>query len=391
MATSTKIRIPRSLFLDAVRKSGLLPPDDIVAFFTQENVDDATINDPIKLATLFVRKKLLTKFQAMQLLKGKTQGFLLGNYRVLEGIRQDRVGMVFLAEHRRNKNRVSLKVLPSDRASDEMILREFTKEVRLAARIEHTYVARVLDMDVVNGINFVVSEYVPGPTLDKVIAAKGPLAPNAAAQFVAQVAVGLRLAHGRNLLHRDIKPANIALTGPKSIKLIDLGLTHMLESPWQRVTKRISTKEFAEEIDHVAPEQAWGQDLDVRGDIYSLGSTMYSLLTGQSPFPGTAAEKMTARQLSDVPKPSLIQKNIPRELDAVVQKMGARDPIARYQSAEEVLVALHAWLPFQEWLALGVNLNAAPVVAERTGEKKQLEKAKTAGFLSRVFRVFRRN
>ena len=113
--------------------------------------------------------------------------------------------------------------------------------------------------------------HVPGPTLDKVVFEKGPLAPHIAAQLVAQAAVGLMHAHTCGLIHRDMKPGNLALLPERRIKLLDLGLTHMLESPWARVTKRISTKEYAEEIAHIAPEQAWGCEQDARSDVYSLG------------------------------------------------------------------------------------------------------------------------
>ncbi len=355
MGTKTRLRLPRSPFLDAIRRSRLIQPDDLIAFVGQHGVDEATLADPIKLATLLVRQKLLTKYQAMMLLNGKTQGFLLRHYKILSGIRQDRVGMVFLAEDTRSKREVAVKVLPTDRVSDNTVLRAFVQEVRAAAKVEHANVARVLDLDVFNGTHFVVSEYVPGPTLDKVLAEKGPLPVHAAAQYVAQAAVGLRYAHEQGLFHRDVKPGNIALVPGGRVKLLDLGLTHMLENPWARVTKRINTKEYAEEIDHIAPEQAWGCEPDARSDIYSLGSTFYTLLTGQSPFPGTAQEKMAQRQVRGVPRPSEVRPELSREMDAIVLKMAAKDPHQRYKSAAEVVAALHPWLPVAQWLALGIT------------------------------------
>lgn len=383
MATKTRMRLPRSTFLDAVRQSGLLTPDDMVAVLQGPDADEKTLKDPIRLAALFVRRKLLTKFQAMQLLNGKTQGFLLGKYRILDGIRQDRVGLVFLAEERGGaRKKVAIKVLPSDRVSDPTIFRAFLKEVQAAAQVNHPNVARVHDLDVVNEIHFVVSEYVPGPTLDKVIAEKGPLAPNVAAQYVAQAAVVLKHAHDRGLFHRDLKPANLALT-EGGVKLLDLGLTHLLENPWAKVTKRINTREYAEEIDHVAPEQAWGNEPDARSDIYSLGSTFYYLLTGKSPFPGTAGEKMSERQLRGVPKPSLVRPDIPRELDAVIERMAAKDPHLRYQTAVQVATALHPWLPMAQWLALGIGAGEAapPLPAEQASAGP----AKPRSWLARLF------
>jgi serine/threonine-protein kinase len=355
MGTKTHLRLPRTPFLDAVRRSGLLAPDDLVAVLTTEAVDEATLADPIRFASLLIRKKLLTKFQAMQLLNGKTQGFRLSHYKILDGVRQDRVGMVFLAEDTRTRRPVWVKVLPTDRVSDNMIREAFAQEVRAAARVSHAHVARVLDMGVHNSTHYVVTEPAPGPTLDRVVAVKGPLSAHAAARPVAQVAVALRHAHRQGLFHRDVKPGNIAVGVDGRAKLLDLGLTHMLESPWAKVTRRISTKEYAEEIDHIAPEQAWGCEPDARSDVYSLGSTFYTLLTGASPFPGSAAEKMQQRQLHGVPAPSKARPGLPRELDAVVLKMAAKDPHERYQSAAEVVVALQPWLPVAEWAALGLG------------------------------------
>ena len=369
MATHTRLPQLNSPFLTAVRKSGLLTPDDLIAVITGSGIDPAT-TEPLQVAALLVRKKLLTKFQAMQLLNGRTQGFVLGKYKILDGIRQDRVGMVFKAEDTQAKQFVSVKVLPTDRANDPTILKEFMKEVKSASKVRHPSLSRILDFDYWQGTHFVVSEHVAGPTLDKVVAERGPLTPHAAAQLVAQTAVALMHVHGRGLIHRDVKPGNLVLMPDRRIKLVDLGLTHMLESPWARVTKRINTKEYAEEIAHIPPEQAWGCEMDARSDVYSLGSTFYYLLTGKVPFPGLAPEMMAERQIRGVPSPARLKPTIPPELDVLVQRMGAKDPHVRLQSARDVVVSLHSWLPVAEWQALGLSAEAAA--------KEQLEIARTA-------------
>ncbi len=375
MATSTRLPQLNSPFLIAVRKSGLLTPDDLIAVIAGSGINPAA--DPLQVAALLVRKKLLTKFQAMQLLHGRTQGFVLDQYKILDGIRQDRVGMVFLAENA-EKERVAVKVLPTDRVSDPTILKAFLHEVRAARKANHPNIARILDIGYHQGTHFVVSEHVVGPTFDKIVTEKGPLAPHAAAQLVAQAAVGLYGAHQLGLVHRDIKPGNLSVLPDRRVKLIDLGLTHMLENPWTRVTKRISTKEYAEEIAHIAPEQAWGCEIDARSDVYSLGSTFYFLLTGQVPFPGLAPEMMAERQIRGVPPPSSVRPGVPKEIDAIVCKMGAKDPHERYPTAKEVVIAMHAWLPLEQWQALGIKVEK-PVPERATAPQKK------RGFFARLF------
>ena len=377
VATSTRLPRLTSPFLIAVRKSGLLTPDDLIGAIAGTGIDPTTAA-PLQVASVLVRKKLLTKFQAMQLLNGRTHGFVLGQYRILDGIRQDRVGMVFAALDTETNERVAIKVLPSDRASDPTILKAFMHEVRAAAKAHHPNLARVLDIGYWQGTNFVVSEFVPGPSFEKLVAEKGPLAPHAAAQLIAQAAVGLYAAHQLGLIHRDVKPGNLIVMPDRQVKLIDLGLTHMLENPWARVTKRINTKEYAEEIAHIAPEHAWGCEVDARSDVYGLGSTFYYLLTGTVPFPGLAPEMMAERQIRGVPSPSVLRPEVPREIDAIVRKMGAKDPHERYPSAREVLQAMHPWLPLEQWQSLGISLPEPEPVRKPEPPRKR-------GFFARLF------
>ena len=392
MGTSTRLRLPRSPFLQTVVKSGLLAPDDLIGVLSQYDPAQIEAAQPLQIATFLVRKKLLTKFQAMQLLQGRTQGFRLGKYKIVEGVRQDRVGMVFLAEDTDTKQTVTVKVLPTERVSDDTMYRPFLKEAREATRVVHANVARVLDVGMWCGTHYVVTEHVPAPTLDKILAEKGPLPPNTAAQIVAQVAVGLMHAHAKGLYHRDVKPANVALLPDRRVKLLDLGLTHMLDNPWAKVTKRFNLKEYADEIAHIPPEQAWGCELDARSDVYSLGSTLYFLMTGRVPFPGLAVQTMTDRQLKGVPKPSEARPGVPRELDDLVQTLGAKDPHERYQTAGEVVSAMQPWLPVADWAALG--LPASPPPSTRRGKSApSSSKAKRTFFAAvgdSVRRLFKR-
>jgi len=377
--------LPRCKFLQTVVNSGLLAPDDLIGVFADCDPEQIEASEPLQIATLLVRRKLLTKYQAMQLLQGRTQGFILGQYKIVQGIREDRVGMVFLAEDTETKSLVAVKVLPTDRVSDDTVYRPFLKEARAASAVTHANVARVLNIDIWHDTHYVVTEHVAAPTLDKIVAENGPLSPNAAAQVIAQIAVGLMHAHAKGLVHRDVKPANIALCSDRRVKLLDLGLTHMLDNPWSKVTKRINLKEYAEEIAHIPPEQAWGCELDERSDIYCLGSTAFYLMTGRRPFPGTASQMMTDRQLNDIPKPSTVRAGMPAELDEIVRKMGAKDPHQRYQSAKELVIAMHPWLPVADWAALNLQLEVKPT-ARKAAAAKPAKRGFLAKLLGRIFR-----
>jgi serine/threonine-protein kinase len=153
----------------------------------------------------------------------------------------------------------------------------------------------------------------------------------------------------------------------------------MLENPWKSVTKRISTTEYAEEIAHIAPEQAWGCEIDARSDVYSLGSTFYYLLTGKVPFPGLAPEMMAQRQIRGVPAPSAVRPGVPREIDELVKRMGAKDPHERYPSAREVVIAMQAWLPVEQWRELALT------VPEKPAEAAEPAPTKKRGFFARLF------
>jgi serine/threonine protein kinase len=385
VSTSTRLRLPRCRFIQTVVKSGLLAPDDIIEVFAQYDPEQIEAAEPLQVATILVRKKLLTKFQAMQLLQGKTQGFVLGQYKITQGLREDRVGLLFLAEDTERGNAVvSVKVLPTDRVSDDTVYRPFLNEARAACKVTHDSVARVLDVGIWRDTHFVVTEHVPAPTLDKIVTDNGPMSPNAAAQAIAQIAVGLMHAHARNLMHRDIKPANIAMFPSRKVKLLDLGLTHMLDNPWAKVTKRINLKEYAEEIAHIPPEQAWGCEMDARSDIYSLGSTAFFLITGRHPFPGSAQDMMTDRQVKDIPKLSSVRAGVPPELDEIVRKMGAKDPFNRYQSAQDLVVALQSWLPVSEWQTINEQIRTKSVEPTAPAAKPR------AGFWAKIKSFFGR-
>lgn len=353
MGTCTRLPpTPPTPFLQAVARSGLVSADDLAAVLDAYDPAQLSAAGPVQVAAFLVRKRLLTKLQAMQLLRGRAGGFRLGRYTIRDGLGEDRVGMVFLADAGGGPV-VAVKVLPTDRVADPAAYRAFLADVRATARVTHPAVARILDMGMAHNTHYVVFEHVPAPTLDRVVADGGPLAPAEAARVVAQAAAGLAAAHAAGVVHRDVRPATLARLPDGRVKVLGLGATRLLDDPWGRPTKRLKLAEYAAEVAHLPPEQAWGVELDARADVYGLGSTAYHLLTGRDPFPGPAAEAMMARQARGVPSPP----GVPGGLAEVVQRMGARDPADRYASAAEAVAALRPWVPVAEWVGLGLPLD----------------------------------
>ncbi|QVL34401.1 serine/threonine protein kinase [Telmatocola sphagniphila] len=353
------IRLPETAFLNALQRSGLIPLPILGRAFANFSFKQLLTLEPLHLATHLVRLKLLTKYQAMQLLNGRSGGFLLGRYKILEGIRQDRVGIVFLAEEIDSHQKVSVKVIPSNRVSESEAFTTFLNEVKTAAGIHHSSIAQILDLGMLSGTYYVVSELVEAPTLDDLLIREGTLSVNQSVEIAGQVALGLAQAHAVGLLHRDIKPQNIAIYPNHRTKLLDLGLTNLLDDPWQQNTKRINLEEYALEIAHIPPEQTAMVDMDARSDLYSLGSTLYSALTGQAAFPGLALQSMAARQTSDIPAPSKVRPELPPFIDKLIGKLGAVDPNARFNSAMDVVSFVYPHLPAAHWRSLGVSLPRA--------------------------------
>ncbi|QDU20913.1 serine/threonine-protein kinase [Urbifossiella limnaea] len=332
-------------FLDLVRKSGLLPDatvDEVIDRHRAAGTLPTTL-DPT--AALFVREGLLTFFQAKQLKLGRYKRFTIGSkYRLLELIGAGGMGAVYLCEHTLMKRLVALKVLPVEKLEDPSNLERFHREARAVAALDHPNIVRAYDIDVHDKLHFLVMEYVDGCSLQDIVARHGPMDPVRAAHYVAQSAVGIQHAHELGMVHRDIKPGNLLLERTGVVKILDMGLARFFNKPTDSVTEKYDDKCVLGTADYLAPEQAVSNTVDVRADIYSLGGTLYYLLTGQTPFPdGTIAAKLVAHQTRD-PKPiEAYRSDVPQGILDVLQVMMAKNADDRYQSPIEVADALAEW------------------------------------------------
>jgi serine/threonine protein kinase len=343
--------ITRDAFLANLRRSNLLAAEQLSA--VAEQAPDT--NRGRVLARALVQQGVLTRFQAEQLLAGRTNGFLLGQYRILEQIGQGGMGRVFKAEHRAMGRVVAVKVLAPNLMKAGRASELFLREVRAASKLVHPNIVAALDANEVGGRYFLVMEYIDGPNLDQLVNEQGPLPVGQACDFIRQAVEGLQCAFTRGMVHRDIKPANLLLQrngGPGAaphgvVKLTDFGIARLNEGSSLTGLDgdgTILTKEntVMGTPDYLSPEQA--RDLhntDIRSDLYSLGCTFYYLLTGRVPFPGgTMLEKLVRHGVKEPAPVERLRSDVPIEVAAIVRKLMAKDPAARFQTPAELSAAL---------------------------------------------------
>jgi serine/threonine protein kinase len=330
-------------FLELVRTSGILRAgslDDRLA--EVPNLPP----EPVKAADILVRKGVLTRFQANQLLAGRHRGFRLGSYIIRDRLGQGGMGAVYLAEHETLRRRVALKVLPPQRGTEHRVsVERFLREARAAAALDHPNIVRIHDIAQQGEVHYLSLEYVEGQTLDQLLVRGGPITPSRAVGYIAQTAAGLQHAHEKGIVHRDIKPSNLILTKDGTIKIVDMGLARSYNKVEDNLTEVLDKDAVVGSADYIAPEQALGDpNIDIRADIYSLGATFFSLITGKPPFEGSTSQKLLQHQMKNVPCLSDSDPTFPPKLAQVVAKMLAKKPDERYQTPAEVIEALTPWL-----------------------------------------------
>ena len=269
-------------------------------------------------------------------------GQTFGDYRILRLLGHGGMGEVYECEHIPSGRRVALKVMSHALASDDDRKR-FLREGRLAASVNHPNVVYVHGSEEIDGMPAIAMELARGGTLHDRLKRQGPLSISDAVAAVLQMIDGLEAAHSAGVLHRDIKPANCFITPEGTVKIGDFGLSVSTlargESLLTAAGSVMGTPAYA------SPEQLRGEELDVRSDIYSVGATLYHLLTGKTPYSATEFVKLITEVLEKQPAaPNALRKDIPAELNRVVLRCLAKDRASRFQDYEELRDAL---LPFR--------------------------------------------
>lgn len=293
-------------------------------------------SDGALLAQTLVEEGKLTNYQVEALLARRFDDLVMGNYEILDRLGSGGMGAVFKARHKRMKRIVALKVLSKDVARSDTFLQRFQREVETIARLTHANVVMAYDADEAASGPFLVMEFVDGCDLASEVSKVGPLSVADAVDGILQAARGLEYAHAQGIVHRDIKPANIMRDASGVMKVADLGLARLSETGNQSLTQAGG---IVGTVDYMPPEQALDSTaIDHRVDIYSLGCTLYFLLTGKPPFEGsTFMAVLLKHRDAAIPSLSAARPDVPAALDALDKRMMAKKPEERPQTMTEVI------------------------------------------------------
>jgi eukaryotic-like serine/threonine-protein kinase len=264
-------------------------------------------------------------------------GSTLGNYKILEKLGEGGQGTVYKAVDSKLGRTLVIKVLPAELTSKEANLKRFEREARLASALDHPNICTIFDLNEINGIHFIAMQYIEGRNVRQLVNGR-PLSLESALSITLQTAEALAAAHARGIIHRDIKAGNVMVTPSGQVKVLDFGLAKLLDEDAAR-TSGIHHTEITElgipygTATYAAPEQARGDRVDARADIFSTGVLLYEMLTGTWPFQGQTAIEVRHAVLNDEPKPisQMRPGRVPSRLQGIIDKALAKDPRDRYQ------------------------------------------------------------
>ncbi|HYH69195.1 MAG TPA: protein kinase, partial [Urbifossiella sp.] len=296
--------------------------------------------DGAAAARKLVEAGKLTAFQADAVLGQRFEELRIGNYDVLDKLGAGGMGAVYKARHRRMKRVVAIKVLSREGTRSGTLAERFQREIEVLARLAHPNIVMAYDADEAEVGPFLVMELVIGRDLAAEVADRGPLPVADAVDRVLQAARGLEYAHAQGIVHRDIKPGNILRDTDGLVKVADLGLARLSETPANLSLTQAGT--VVGTAEYMPPEQAVDSgEVDHRADIYSLGCTLFFLLTGRAPYQAASIMSMFLKHREEaIPDLRALRPAVPAELEAVFRRMAAKAPADRYQSMTEVAAAL---------------------------------------------------
>jgi serine/threonine-protein kinase len=303
---------------------------------------------PDALAGELVENGKLTEFQATRLLHGRTRGLVLGRYVLLDRIGIGAMGRVFKARHQLMDRVVALKVVIPGCVTSRHAVARFFREMKIVGLLDHPNVVRAFDADKYGDSPFMVMEYLDGEDLERCLLRRGALPADDVIGYMAQTAWGLAHAHEKGIVHRDIKPTNLFLIPATGVvKVLDLGLGAFVGVSNEKIRPSDTDEGFVVgTTDYMSPEQVSGEPVDARTDLFSLGCTMYRLLTRTYAFPGITKMDRLVRRISGPHAPiNELRRDLHPRLVTTLDRLLSLNPDERYSEAGEVAEALESLLP----------------------------------------------
>ncbi len=326
-------------FLSQLSSSGIVPNEKLKVVVSEK----VSFADGEALAQDMIKSRLLTKYQAEQILGGKGKSLTMGKYQILEKIGAGGMGQVYKAFHSGTERIVAIKMILKKGKIDPEVVKRFEREVKAAAKLVHSNIITVFDADQADGRIFMVMEYIKGDDLGGILRKKGQLSVSEAVDYILQAARGLKYAHDQGVIHRDIKPGNILVDLSGNVKIVDMGLAKVeSKEDDESISMLTAPAAIMGTVDFMSPEQGFSsKNVDARADIYSLGATLFFLLTQKVMFPGYSAfEKLLAHRESPIPSLSNFRVDITPDLEIAFMKMVAKKVEDRYASMAEVVSTL---------------------------------------------------
>ncbi len=312
----------------------------------------------------------------------------IGEYVIERMIGSGGMGRVYLAKHQTMQRTVAIKTLPPDQTAQDWAVTRFYEEVRAAARLLHPNIATAFDAGHSSGVHFLAMEYINGDTLTNLVARGGPLAISEAVSAIRGAARGLAHAHSAGVVHRDVKPSNLMRAQDGTVKVVDLGLA-LFANPQQLMQSRRDPNvkpsgRLMGTIAFMSPEQLENPDnVDARSDIYSLGATLYFLLTGRPPYDGAFLDQIRAIRHDPLPELFAVRPDVDLRLEHVFRRMMAKRPQERYASLVEVLADLASYDTGESSTAWIGSLGGATI----TGDNSTLRGGSTGGEVANVLGI----
>lgn len=332
-----EVTLPPAEFLHRLRQRGLLSEEEISTV-----IISGSSGPPQDVAARFVSAGLLTPWQCQAVSGRCDDPLLLDEYVLVDQIGRGGMGTVYRARHRRMKRTVALKVLRRDIPNAEMVAKRFLREVEVAAKLIHPNIVTAFDAGESQGVSYLVTEYVDGQNLSELVRQYGPLSLTVAFDVIHQAARALAYAHREGIIHRDIKPSNLLIDDAGTVKLLDVGLARINQPDDQPETNDsdlTTTGMVMGTPDYMSPEQALNTRLAAEpSDIYSLGCTLFFLITGRPPYArGSTMERLLAHREQPIPRLQSFSDQIPAAVDRLLHQMLAKSVKDRLSTMQRLV------------------------------------------------------